>query len=200
MPLPEELIRAGGATLAFDTNAILGFSPGTRRVVFGAFMKMCDDAHLLRTAARPLWLSIVVPSLVHMEVLHDLRVARARGGQAFDAAHVKVELKDKADILAFDEEAAIKASGALHDWFPSDEAWQAAKRERCLEILGLPSSAAPGQGGLASIDWAIAAQADAAGWILVTGDMGAEFKSVSLKMTKAALRTLLDALLHERGV
>jgi hypothetical protein len=80
MPLPEELIRAGGATLAFDTNAILGFSPGTRRVVFGAFMKMCDDAHLLRTAARPLWLSIVVPSLVHMEVLHDLRVARARGG------------------------------------------------------------------------------------------------------------------------
>ncbi len=198
-PRPEELIRAGSATLAFDTNAVLGFSPGERRVVFGAFMRMCDDADRLRNAAPPLSLSIVVPSLVRMEGLHDLRVDR--GTRPFDAAHVVQTLRRlNASVPPFDEDAAVKASGSLHRWFPSQQDWHKAKRDRCLEVLGLPSSAAPGQGGLASIDWAIAAQAEAEGWILVTADTRAEFRNVSRKMTKEALRTLLDELLRERNL
>lgn len=200
MPRPEDLIRRGGATLAFDTNAILGFSKAERRTVFGGFMRMCDDAELLRSgAARPLPISLVVPSLVRMEGLHDLRVDRRT--KPFDGNKAAEDLRSKnVRVVAFDEDAAINASAALHRWFPSHEDWQTAKRDRCLEILGLPSAAAPGQAGLASLDWAIAAQAEAEGWILVTADTGAEFRKVSLKLTKNDLRHLLDELLRERNL
>jgi hypothetical protein len=65
-------------------------------------------------------------------------------------------------------------------------------------VLGLPD--APSRGGLASIDWAIAAQAEAEQWILITGDTRAEFRRVTLKLTKGALRRILDELLQERGL
>ncbi len=93
---------------------------------------------------------------------------------------------------------ATTRTGCVLIWFPSDEAWDAAKRERCLEVLGLPD--APSRGGLASIDWAIAAQAEAEQWILITGDTRAEFRRVTLKLTKGALRRILDELLQERGL
>jgi hypothetical protein len=200
MPPPEELIRSGGATLAFDTNAILGFTRNERRVVFGAFLSMCDDVNRLRDELpRPLSMVIVVPSLARMEGVHHLRVER--GKKPFDAKRAIQDLAAKnAAVAPFDELAAVKASGALHQWFPSDDLWHTAKRDRCLEILGLSRNDAPGQGGLASIDWAIAAQAAAEGWVLVTADSRAEFAHVPLKITKSRLRTLLDELLLERGV
>jgi predicted nucleic acid-binding protein len=199
MPRPDDAIRAGGATLAFDTNAILGYSKAERRAVFGGFLTMCDAADRLRNeASSPLPIAIVVPSLVRLEGLHDLRVDL--GKKPFDASKVVQDLKNKADVTAFDEDAAIKASGALHRWFPSHEAWHAAKRDRCLEVLGLQRAADREQSGLASIDWAIAAQAEAEGWILVTADTGAEFRQVSFKITKTDLRRLLDELLRERGL
>lgn len=199
MPSPEELIRAGGATLAFDTNAILGFLPTDHRIAFGAFLNLCDDANRLRDELSPrLQISIIVPSLVHMEVLHDLRVDL--GEKPFDETRPHPVFRDKkAEVVSFTEQAAMKASGALHRWFGSGEAWSNAKRERCLEILGLKSAEAPGKSGLASIDWAIAAQAEAAGWILVTADAGAEFRNVSLKIKKIELRKLFDDLLRERN-
>lgn len=197
---PEERIRAGSATLAFDTNAILGFTRAERKVVFGSFLTVCDDANRLRDeASSPLEISIVVPALARMEALHDLRVSRR--DQPFDAELVKKVLVDKgARVAPFDEDAALKASAALHRWFTTDEAWQRAKRDRCLEALRLPETSPPGQFGLASIDWAIAAQAEGEGWIFVTADARAEFRHVSRKITKTALRILFDQLLHERGL
>lgn len=196
---PEELVCAGGATLAFDTNAILGFTKEERRVVFGGFLTMCDNANRLREEAQPpLHISIVVPSLARMEALHDLRVSR--GNKPFNTELVKAGLAGKAQVVAFDEDAALKASGALHRWFSTDEAWQRAKRARCLEALRIPETTPPGKYGLASIDWAIATQSEAEGWILVTDDVYAEFQHVSRKITKDALRRLLDRLLAERGL
>jgi predicted nucleic acid-binding protein len=198
MPDAEELIGSGSATLAFDTNAIIGFSREAQRVTFSAFWTVCNDANRLREeAASPLPIKIVVPALAHMEVLHDLRTSLAVS--KFDQQQVKRELKRKGVTIApFHDEAALSASAILREWFPSDEAWRTAKRRRCLEVLGLLD--APGQGGLASIDWAIAAQAEAEGWILVTDDTRAEFGNVSRKITKTELRLILDDLLRERGL
>lgn len=194
MPAAEDLIRSGGATLAFDTNAIIGFSRADRRVTFGAFFGICNDAERFRhDEASPLAISIVIPALVRMEALHDLRIAR--GEQPFDVQVVKNMLQNKAEVRAFDEDSAIQASAALHRWFSTDEAWQAAKLERLVAILGKAPTTAP-----ATIDWAIAAQAEAEGWILVTADTRGEFSRVSRKITKIALRQLLDELLRERGL
>jgi len=197
MPRVEDRIRGGDATLAFDTNAIIGFSGAEARVTFGAFWTVCDDASRLRDEARePLSIEIVVPALAHLEVLHDLRTTI---GARFDRARVERELQSKqVAIPPFHDEAALKASETLHRWFPDAGLWRAAKRARCLEVLGLRD--APGQAGLASIDWAIAAQAEAEGWILVTDDARAEFNHVSHKITKSVLRRLLDGLLRERGL
>lgn len=192
MPV-EELIRGGGAVLAFDTNAIVGFSR-ERKVTLRAFLQMCNDAERLRLDdASPLAIGIVVPALARMEALHDLRVSR--GEQPFDEQTVKDGLRNKAEVHPFDEDSAIRASGVLHGWFPSDDAWQAAKRERLRALMGQSPADAP-----ATIDWAIAAQAEAEGWVLVTADVRAEFKHVSRKMTKVDLRELLDELLRERGL
>lgn len=65
-------------------------------------------------------------------------------------------------------------------------------------MLGLPD--APGGAGLASIDWAIAAQAEAEGSILVTADTRAEFDRVSSKIRRSDLRRILDDVLRERGL
>jgi len=194
MPAAEDLIRGGGATLAFDTNAIIGFSRNDRKVTFGAFFGICNDAERLRhDEASPLAISIVIPALVRMEALHDLRVDL--GERPFDAQMVKDGLRNKAEVRAFDEDSAIQASGALHRWFSTDEAWQAAKLERLIAMLGQSPTTAP-----ATLDWAIAAQAEAEGWILVTADTRGEFSRVARKLTKIALRQILDELLRDRGL
>lgn len=197
MPGVEARIRQGDATLAFDTNAIIGFSGADRRVTFSAFWSVCDDANRLRDEVpEPLPMAIVVPAVAHLEVLHDLRTATRR---AFDRARVERELADKrVRVAPFHDEAATSASEILHRWFPEAEAWRTAKRTRCLEVLGLRD--APGNAGLASIDWVIAAQAEAEGWILVTADTRAEFNRVSHKITRTELRRVLDDLLRERGL
>lgn len=194
MPAADELIRAGGATIAFDTNAVVGYSKAERKVTFGAFFRLCNDAERLRGHRdRPLALTMVIPALVRWEALHDLRVDR--GEQPFDARLVSSALKNKAKVRAFYEGTAIRASEVLHRWFPSDDLWQAAKRDRLTAILGHAPSAAP-----ATIDWAIAAQAEAEGWILVTDDTGPELSRVSRRVRKRELRAIMDALLAERGL
>lgn len=194
----EALIRAGGATFAFDTNAIIGYASREQRLAFGSFFKLCNDVDRLRNeVTSPLPLSIVVPALAHMESLHDLRMSL--GSKPFDRAMVEGRLADKGvSIAPFDNDAALGASEVLHRWFPSAEGWRSAKRARCLEILGI--SEAPGQSGLATIDWVIAAQAEAAGWVLVTSDAGAEFAHVTRKVKRDELRRVIDVLLRERGL
>jgi predicted nucleic acid-binding protein len=194
MAATDDRIRAGGAVLAFDTNTILGFSRAERRVSFRSFFGFCNDAERLRQDERaPIAMHIVVPALVRMEALHDLRVSR--GDKPFDIHEVKNGIKNKAEVRSFDEDAAILASGVLHRWFPSDDRWQEAKRQRLSAIVGQSRASAP-----ATIDWAITAQAEAEGWILVTADKRAEFSRMSHTITKIALRSLFDDLLRERGL
>lgn len=198
MPSIDALIRAGGATLAFDTNAIIGFSGSGRRLTFSAFFDFCDAVDRLREEARdPLAISVVVPTLAYIEALHDLRTSL--GATPFDRGQVERTLaRKKVVVAAFDGDTAMSASAVLHRWFPSHDEWRLAKRARCLEVLCLRD--APGQSGLATIDWVIAAQAEAAGWVLVTSDAGAEFAHVTRKVKRDELRRVIDVLLRERGL
>ena len=189
---PEERVRRGGAVLAFDTNAIV--RPGKEgRVSFERFMRCCDAANRLRKANKKLDVWVVVPALVHFEVLHDLRVSRGAG---FDPKQVNDALESKGvEIGAFDAAAAEGAAGVLHGWFPGNEQWRAEKKQNCLGALGI--GAAPGH-GLATIDWPISAHGEASKWILVTGDKGAEFRRSTLKVTATEASELLDKLVVER--
>lgn len=199
MPSAEDRIRAGGATLAFDTNALVARAR-TGRLSFSGFFWLCDAANRLVGHEAPIHISLIVPSLCRMEGFHDLRIDLAGQSRAFDAPMVERVLQDKRVVVtAFDSNDALDTSRVLHDWFPADAEWQAAKRDRCLEVLGVRGVEARGH-GLASIDWAIAAQAEARGWVLVTDDEGAEFRRVSLKMKKSALRALFEEMLRERGL
>jgi hypothetical protein len=195
----EELLRAGGATLAFDTNAVIA-RDRRGKLSFSGFFWLCDGVNVLRSGPPPLGISLVVPALVRMEAFHDLRTELAGRSIPFDPDMVETTLKDKQVAVAhFDERAALEASAVLHRWYPTDEGWQRAKLERCREALGGAASHADGY-GLASIDWAIAAQAEARGWVLVTDDERAEFRDVSRKIKKSSLRALLEELLRERGL
>jgi hypothetical protein len=195
------LIRAGGAVLAFDTNAVLGYKTEDNRkwAVFGRFLDLCDDMNQIGADARsPLNVEIVVPALVRMEGVRRLRVSLRE--REFDAESVKSGLRGRARVVAFDEDSAIDASGTLHQWFDTDEKWQQVKRERCLEARDLTATNSSKACGLATIDWAIAAESEAKGWILVTEDGGLEFRHVSRKLTKQAVRDIVDKLLVERGL
>jgi hypothetical protein len=196
MDRAEELVRRGGVTLSFDTSAIVVPTDGGA-VGFGGFLTICDLANELRVSDPPCELTLVVPSLAHMEVLHDLRTAQAG---RFDPDMVARGLqRKKVEVRHFDGQDALAASKVLHGWCPTGEDWRNAKRGRCLEALGLPGVRAEGH-GVASIDWAIAAQAEAHGWVLVTGDQRAEFSKVSLRLRKSDLHSLLEDLRRERGL
>lgn len=189
---PSDRVRAGGAVLAFDTNAIV--RPGKEGTLsFRRFLGCCDAANRLRNAAQKLDVTVVVPALVHFEVLHDLRV---RYGPRFDADGVEAGLRSKCVVVApFDEVAAKGAAQVLHRWFPHDDDWQAEKKQNCLHALGIDDAAGR---GLATIDWPLGAQGEGSGWILVTGDQGPEFRRTTLRMSVVEASDVLDALVSER--
>jgi hypothetical protein len=188
---PEERIETGGATLAFDTNALTGFQ---------RLADLCDQVNLLRGGPEPLDVRLCVPAVVHMEVLFDLR---QRHGVAFDAEAVLRGLLDKGlSIAPFGEEHATRAAARLADNFPQTADWHAAKRKRCLQCLGLGEPEgrmlSSGKRCGATVDWVIAAHAAHEGWILVTSDNGPEFAGLELKLTLAQLEQALAAIVKRR--
>lgn len=191
---PEERITAGGAVLALDTNALSGF----RRLA-----GVCNSVNLLRTAAEPLDIRLCVPSVVHMEVLFDVRQTLKA---AFDPNVVLQGLVDKGlTIEPFDAKHAEHAAERLAESFPRSEDWQAAKRRHCIEYLGLGLSeervrelAAKKKRCSATIDWVIAAHAAHEGWIMITNDKGPEVASLELKMSLEQLEDILASQVARR--
>lgn len=189
---PEDKIEAGGAVLALDTNALIGF----RRLA-----GLCNRVNLLRQAPSPLEIQLSVPAVVHMEVLFDLR---QHHGEGFDADGVLRGLFEKGlRIEPFGEAHAQHAAARLAANFPQTSDWHAAKRKRCLACVGLREqdvrSAASGKRCGATVDWVIAAHAAQEGWILVTSDTGPEFAGLELKMTLDRLEQVLADLAERRG-
>jgi hypothetical protein len=175
-----DAILAGGVTLAFDTNCIIGKKTGA--LTFGAFAKIANAVDTLRSLERtPHKLDIVVPSPVHFEVLHDLRVELHGKDAAFNPKLVTSSLKSKGvRVVPFDP---VTTSEKLYEWYPTDEEWRAAK----------------GSYPRATIDWLIATQAAHSDWVLVTSDTGPEYRKVPLLIGRDRLRDILKKLCNELG-
>ncbi len=189
----EDRVRAGGAALAFDTNAM-----SAHRKLIG----LCNAANQLREGPSPLDLRLYAPAIAHAEMVLHLRHELVQRGKAYDPAIVRQGLVDKGlEIMSFDVHHAEEVAALLAERFGDPAAWQAAKRERCVSCLGLTKAqgdAAPGKRCAATVDWLIAGQALKDGWILVTGDKGPEFRGLEAKIGLDALDALLRSLVAER--
>lgn len=192
MQTPEEIIASGRAVLALDTNAVIGF----RRL-----QNLCNLVNLLRSPPEPLDYRIYVPSVVHMEVLFDLRQLR---GASYEPREVVQGLLDKGlEIQPFGEQHAEHAAARLGESFPTSADWHAAKRTRCIQCLGLNersvSISGSGKSCGATIDLVIAAHAAYEGWILVTNDRGPDFAGLTLKIKLDQLEKILEEIVGRRS-
>lgn len=189
----ERRIRAGGAVLAFDTNAAAG-----HRRLFG----LCDIMERLKEASDPLLLHRCIPALAHAEMVFHLRHSLRGRNSPYSVEVVRKGLSDKGlSVEPFGVEDAEAAADFLDSQFTSPEAWRLAKRQRYVDALRLsPEDAnrASGKRCAATVDWYIAAHVDRRGWILVTSDSGPEFQGVTLRINLSDLETLLTTLLAER--
>jgi hypothetical protein len=173
-----------GVSLALDTNVLYGFRQ------LGKLDTLVRRAN--RTVA-PQQIRLIVPALVHAEMLHDLRCHITQKGAAYDAGEVARSLGDKTvTIAAFEAEDGEGVSAQIFLHHPDPEDWRDAKRRNALKHLGLSSMAdqISRKRVPATVDWFIAGHARGRNWLLVTHDNGPEFKGlerVGLEPLKAAL-------------
>jgi hypothetical protein len=166
------LVRSGQAVIAPDTNAVRGKKPTAVR-------KLITIAKLVnRLRGVGLDNKVFIPALVHFEMIHQLH---RHYGENFEYDQIVGALKNlEIEILPFDELSARNAGSQLASWYPNEESWREAKR---------PS------GGRATLDWAIAAQAQADHWLLVSNDTaGGEFDHVREQGRCASFEHLSELL------
>ena len=180
----REALRSG-VTLAVDTNAVFG-----RRL-----LQLADQVNRLREPPTAFPVVLVIPALVHAEHLAQVRPKRAD----FSAEVAQAALISKgfgADgphrIAAFNASDAEASAAILARWTLTD--WPLAKQRRCAAMLGVPLPEKAGRCS-ATVDWFIAAQAEAQGWLLITDDGGPEFQGHTRRSTYNSLMRALEALL-----
>lgn len=178
----EAALRSGRA-VAFDTNSVWG--EATWATVCGQ-LRAWARLHKVKVA-------LVMPAIAHQEKVHDLRY---EFGTRFRSQAIDQGLQSAGvDVVDFDRHDADATAAWLATLFVNDDAWRQAKRLMFLQRLGLPADhAAPGQNCSATVDWLIAGQATARGWLLVTNDQGAEFVRAPNKLTLAELVRLVASL------
>lgn len=190
----EALIRTGGATIAFDTNAMFSI----RR-----FFDLCDTIGRINSASGRSPLRVVVPSIIHMEMLHDIRQMQIKKGIAYDPARIAGPLQDKnVTIEDFNTSHAEACAERLARHFPDDNSWQTAKKKlfaTCLNVA-IDDALLQNVGRCpATIDWVVAGQVIAEGWIFVTNDKGkgSEFQDLSRKISLECLEGVLNQWVTE---
>ena len=193
---PEEIaerLRPGGVALAFDTNALFGE---------GSLFAVCNavSRHNDYLAARGLPpVRLVVSAVAHAEKLFDLK---QKHQDRFDSGVILRGLTRKGlAVQSFDIDHALETAQRMGERHASIEAWHDAKRQRCLQCLGLPTGTATpgnGQGCGATVDWLIGGHARAAGCVLVTDDTGPEFAGLIERVRLDVLRTALEGILSEQ--
>lgn len=177
-----------GAVLALDTNVMFGFRELGR---LDALVRGANRASASKTPIR-----LVVPALVHAEMLHDLRCHLDARGVPYDATAVTDGLRDKlTEVVDFTAADADGASAQIWRSHRNTDAWRDAKRANAIAHLGIQKLTAdiPGKHVPATVDWFIAGHALGRGWLLVTRDRGPEFaglERVNLDPLKAALTRL----------
>lgn len=193
----EELatrLRRGGVALAFDTNALFG-----ERSLFA----VCSDVarhndHLAVGGLPPV--RLVVSALAHAEKLFDLK---QQFQDRFDGGRILQGLARKGlAVEPFGADHALETARRLGERHPTTAAWHEAKRRRCLQCLGLPTTTAtPGNGRAcgATVDWLIGGHARASGCVLVTSDAGPEFAGLADRVELEALEAALRSILREQA-
>lgn len=182
-------LRQGGLRLAFDTNAVTA----DRK-----FIHLCNDVSRWNEKLEEQSLAkvqVVVCTVVYIEKLFDLK---QRFRDKFNPDAILDGLRSKGVAVEdFSAQHAMATAMRLGQAYPTDKAWQQAKRRRCLECVGLPpATPAPGTGETcgATVDWLIGGHAHASGSLLVTNDHDPEFEGVErveLDRLVAAMRQLV---------
>lgn len=192
---PEEVAaraREGGVTFAFDTNALFGEGP---------LFAVCNavSRYNERLAARELApLRLVVCAVAHAEKVFDLKQA-FKGTFNIDAIVQGLQRKGLI-IQPFDVNHALETAVRLGERYTTIAEWRAAKKERCLECLGLPpGTLAPGSGKYCgtTVDWLIGGHARSESALLVTDDAGPEFVGLTDCLKLSTLKAAIDQLLGE---
>lgn len=191
-PLPvrelEARLRAGGLTLAFDTNAVENHR---------AFLDACDAIQRLNARREAQKIGLAVYAVAHGEKLLHLRQGHKQDLLGpFDDDHICADLKDRGiEIMAFEERHARRVAVRLQERYRTRQEWREEKKQRYLQALGMVAhaglSTATGKKCSATVDWLLAAQAEIEGHILVTDDKGPEFACLA---ERVPFDTLAEAL------
>ncbi len=187
-----DLLKTCYLTMVFDTNALFSNQ---------RFIKLCNNINRIKDCDNKYQFNLVVPAPAHAEKLHDLK---QQYQEHYNSKEIMKGLTDKGiSIASFEAHHADVVANLVGQQFPTTQAWRRFKRNRCLACLGLNTntltSIAQGSGKTcgATIDWLIAAYAEADGCLLVTGDTREEFKDIrktTLEDLEAAVDQFIDYL------
>lgn len=145
--------------------------------------------------------NIHVSMVAHGEKLFQLK--KDKGDRYDPSVPHQALLSKQIGLLEFKEAHALRLASMLGARFPGPEDWLEQKRLHCLRCLHLDDEYAEQRLRLAreagkkcgkTVDWLIAAQALAEGWVLVTDDKGWEFADVADKIRRAELEIALTGL------
>jgi hypothetical protein len=195
MPLPTaeiyERLQTEDLALLFDTNIL------TQR----GFMPLCQQVQRINLMRVKPYIKLHVPAIAHAEHLFHLA---QQYGDNYNLEFIQENLViHDIEILNFTQQQAEYCAKLLQQKYNTPTAWQAAKKRRCLECVGLPHDylLATGTGSQcgAPNDWLIMAQAHNIGMILVTEDKGRheEFSLVSNIARYDNLKEALNRVLTE---
>lgn len=180
-----ELLQTKNLMLVFDTNVI------TQR----GFMPLCQQVQRINLIRTKPQIKLYVPAVAHAEHLFHLA---QQYGDSYNLEFIRENLViHEIEILNFTQQEAEYCAKLLQQKYNTPPEWQAAKKRRCLECVGLPDdySLAAGTGGQcgAPNDWLIMAQAQHGNMILVTEDKG-KHQEFSLVLNVARYNNLKESL------
>jgi len=197
----HEQLRTENIMLTFDTNI-------TTR---SGFSLLCKNVQIINSLQKETHIRLSVSAVVHAEMVFHLAQLY---GNNFNLALIREKLVElDVEVLNFTFLEAEYCAKLLQQKYNTPPEWQAAKKRRCLECVGLPHDYYPKAIGTgdkcgAPNDWLIMAQAQHNNMILVTEDKGkhGEFSRI-LNITrynnlKESLNRILTELtnLHQTNV
>ncbi|WP_069470410.1 hypothetical protein [Candidatus Marithrix sp. Canyon 246] len=179
------LLNTYDLTVVFDTNALFSNQ---------RFIKLCNNINRIKDYDNKYQFNLVIPAPAHAEKLHDLK---QQYQEHYNSNEIMKGLTDKGiTIASFEPHHADVVANLVGKQFATTQAWRRFKRNRCIACLGLNTNTqGSGKTCGATIDWLIAAYAEAEGCVLVTGDTREEFKNIR-KTTLEDLEAAVDQFIN----
>lgn len=184
-------------------NLILLFD--TSVTTRNGFLRICEQIQRINVKQRAKGLNrhieLKIPAVAHTERLFDLAQEHQ---DKYNIEFIRTILSNhEIDVLNFTQLEAEHCAELLIQKYKTPTDWQAFKKRRCLECVGLPHDYSKAQGNGkrcgAPNDWLIIAQAYHEAMILVIDDKGKhqEFSKVKQIASSSDLETATHRLLSE---